>query len=448
MSGFNFPIPVAPSILGDSEYRTSRIGNLYPVITTGPYTTWKLPVIAATTSNITLSGLQTIDSIVLTAGDRVLVKNQTIGQNNGIYVVYSLTWQRANDLELGVSAAAMSVFVNEGTTNENLLFVCTNDLGSDIVGLNSLTFQSVSSGSSTLALQASYIYVGNPSNVATGVPMSGDATMQTSGALTLINTGVTAGTYSLPTMTVDSKGRVTFIENGSATATYPEVLYLDSSDNIVGSSNFTFLNTLQTVYGITTDTQLSLGDPSGSTYPACLIASNPTLGSGNNGLDLIIAAGTGDTAGNGGNLLLFGGNINGSGAYGNIQLLTVNTNISSTPIAITAQNGGLSTVKGSGTLATFGGINPQVNTRQGIITITDPSLLGANTFTLFTVLNTVVQATDMVLVNVQNYAYGTGGNPIVQVTNIVVGTSFQIVVSNIDTAAMQPTPLVIGFILI
>ena len=46
--------------------------------------------VATTTGNITLSGLSTQAggdwASSLTAGDRVLVKNQTLSENNGIYV--------------------------------------------------------------------------------------------------------------------------------------------------------------------------------------------------------------------------------------------------------------------------------------------------------------------------------------------------------------------------
>ncbi|QDK38470.1 tail fiber domain-containing protein [Bdellovibrio sp. NC01] len=61
------------------------------------------------------------------------------------------------------------------------------------------------SQSSTLA--NGKILVGNASNVATAVTMSGDATLANTGALTLASSGVTAGTYSK--VTVDAKGRVT-----------------------------------------------------------------------------------------------------------------------------------------------------------------------------------------------------------------------------------------------
>ena len=48
----------------------------------------------ATTANITLSGLQTIDGYLTIAGDTVLVKNQTAPAGNGLYVAASGSWSR------------------------------------------------------------------------------------------------------------------------------------------------------------------------------------------------------------------------------------------------------------------------------------------------------------------------------------------------------------------
>jgi hypothetical protein len=53
----------------------------------------KVSVRAATMANITLSGTQTIDGVSVVAGDRVLVKNQTSGSQNGIYVAASGAWR-------------------------------------------------------------------------------------------------------------------------------------------------------------------------------------------------------------------------------------------------------------------------------------------------------------------------------------------------------------------
>ena len=57
---------------------------------------WKQPVAVATTVNITLSGLQTIDGYTTLAGNRVLVKNQSTAANNGIYIAASGVWARSS----------------------------------------------------------------------------------------------------------------------------------------------------------------------------------------------------------------------------------------------------------------------------------------------------------------------------------------------------------------
>src|ERR1041385_5007471 len=59
----------------------------------------KAPCHAVATSNITLSGLQTVNGIVLIEGDRVLVTAQSSSVNNGIYLASSSTWQRAPDFD-------------------------------------------------------------------------------------------------------------------------------------------------------------------------------------------------------------------------------------------------------------------------------------------------------------------------------------------------------------
>lgn len=70
----------------------------------------------ATTANITLSGEQTIDG-VLTSGSRVLVKNQSSTQNNGIYTSASGAWSRASDSNTAATLGkGFYYFVAAGTT--------------------------------------------------------------------------------------------------------------------------------------------------------------------------------------------------------------------------------------------------------------------------------------------------------------------------------------------
>jgi len=88
----------------------------------------KVPCRAATTANITLSGEQSIDGISCVTGDRVLVKDQTAGANNGIYVCDTSTWQRDKDWD-GASEIKKGtlVFVHSGTANLGWWYVSTAD---------------------------------------------------------------------------------------------------------------------------------------------------------------------------------------------------------------------------------------------------------------------------------------------------------------------------------
>ena len=102
-------------------------------------------VAVATTANITLSGEQTIDGVT-TSTSRVLVKNQTDGKENGIYVSASGAWARASDMNSDNpnEFPGTFVFVSGGTTNADLGFVCTVDTDFDL-GTDDVTFSQFSS---------------------------------------------------------------------------------------------------------------------------------------------------------------------------------------------------------------------------------------------------------------------------------------------------------------
>ncbi len=77
----------------------------------------KEPVRAATTGNITLSGLQTIDGVALVSGDRVLVRAQSTATQNGIYTAASGSWTRATDFDgAGEVTGGTQLLVTSGAT--------------------------------------------------------------------------------------------------------------------------------------------------------------------------------------------------------------------------------------------------------------------------------------------------------------------------------------------
>lgn len=111
----------------------------------------KQSVRVATTASITLSGTQVVDGVSLSVGNRVLVKNQGTASQNGIYVVASGAWSRADDADTNDKVnSGMFTFVEEGTVNDNTgwVLVTNNPI---TLGSTSLEFAKFSSQGEILA---------------------------------------------------------------------------------------------------------------------------------------------------------------------------------------------------------------------------------------------------------------------------------------------------------
>jgi hypothetical protein len=93
----------------------------------------------ASTGDLTLSGEQTIDGVSAVAGDRILVKNQTLGAENGIYVVAAGVWGRATDADSAGEIARAFVFVTAGTANGDSGWALATT-GTITLGVTSLAF--------------------------------------------------------------------------------------------------------------------------------------------------------------------------------------------------------------------------------------------------------------------------------------------------------------------
>ena len=90
-------------------------------------------VVAATTENITLTGLKTIDDIELSDGDRVLVKDQLDLSENGVYLVDDSTWTRSAEENTWSSLIDIVIPVIKGTINKNTKWV--SNAGEDETGI-------------------------------------------------------------------------------------------------------------------------------------------------------------------------------------------------------------------------------------------------------------------------------------------------------------------------
>ena len=114
----------------------------------------------ATTANINLTNTQTIDAVALAVGDRVLVKNQTTGSQNGIYVVASGAWTRATDFDADVEVTGGAfTFVEEGTVNADSGWVLTTN-NTITIGTTALTFAQFS-GAGQITAGAGLTKTGN-----------------------------------------------------------------------------------------------------------------------------------------------------------------------------------------------------------------------------------------------------------------------------------------------
>ncbi len=113
----------------------------------------------ATVANITLSGVQTIDGIVVAANDRVLVKNQTIASQNGIYTVAAGAWLRASDADTWAELQSAYVFVEQGTAQSDTGWTCTIN-ASGTLGTTDITWTQFTSAGDTTASNVNTLGIG------------------------------------------------------------------------------------------------------------------------------------------------------------------------------------------------------------------------------------------------------------------------------------------------
>lgn len=228
----NVDAPVADSDAANKAY-VDRVAVGLNVRSAVDYTT---------TDTIVLSGITNqsgkIDSSGnLAVGNRVLVKNQGDAKDNGIYVVASGDWSRADDMiGTGITnwrkwVVGAYVFVNQGVTQANTAWVAnvTNE-GNESIGTTLIPFNQFSSVSITGAANNAVSVTGNAISVigSKSISVNGSISVipKTSGGLAIDNDNgglyISSVTNSMLAGGIDLTSKVTNalpIGNGGTGAT-------------------------------------------------------------------------------------------------------------------------------------------------------------------------------------------------------------------------------------
>ena len=205
---------------------------------------WKQPCAVATLTNITLSGLQTIDGYTTLVGDRVLVKDQSTAANNGIYIASATAWTRSLDANIWDELVAAISFIEYGTQKGGAWF-CTAQPGGTL-GVTAVNW-------SQFTTSATY-------TAGTGLTLTGFE-------FSITNTGVPASTYgsatATPVFAVNAQGQITSVTNTTITPAIGNITGL-------GANVATFLATPTSA-----NLAAAVSDETGS--GALVFATSPTL---------------------------------------------------------------------------------------------------------------------------------------------------------------------------
>jgi hypothetical protein len=321
----------------------------------------KASCVYSTTADITLSGLAVQAggdwTSSLTAGDRILVKNQASSQFNGIYVASSTAWARSADMNTWAEVPSAFTFIESGTTLADTGWVSTANQGGTI-NVTPMPWSQFSGAGSYLA--------------GTGLTLTGNT-------FSITNTAVTAAAYGsssqVATFTVNAQGQLTLAASTSISIAATQVTSgtIDSARLSGSYSGITGVGTL----GDLTVTNTISGSISGNAGTATTATKATNLAGGALGslpyqsaadTTAFLAAGT-----NGQVLSLTGG-------------IPAWINASSGTVTSVSGTGTVSGISLSGTVTTTGNL-----TLGGTLDLSSPPAIGGTTAN--TVRGTTITAT-------------------------------------------------------
>ena len=173
-----------------SPVNSTDIANKYYVDSVAQGLGPKAACQVGTTANISLTGLQTIDTYTTVSGDRVLVKNQTTSSQNGIYIASASAWTRSTDMDVWSEVpGAYTVLLNGTQANTGWVSTASQTGTINVTAMPWVQFSA----------NATY-YAG------TGLTLA-------SNTFSITNTGVSANTYGSASQTVtfviNAQGQIT-----------------------------------------------------------------------------------------------------------------------------------------------------------------------------------------------------------------------------------------------
>jgi hypothetical protein len=181
----------------------------------------------ASTANVVISSAleagDVIDGVTLVAGDRVLLKDQSTATENGLYIaVSSGAASRDPEHDTIAELSGGMVVVNQGTANDNKIFLCTTDTDATL-GSTSITYTTITPQN-----------VGTVTSITAGTGLSGGA-ITAAGTIAIDSTVATlTGTQTLTNKTLTSPK---INEDVAVTSTATELNILDGATIVVGELN-------------------------------------------------------------------------------------------------------------------------------------------------------------------------------------------------------------------
>ncbi len=191
------------------------------------------PVRLATTANIALYGLQTIDGVAAEVGDRVLVKDQADATQNGIYTASEGHWHRAADARSARTLQkGTTVHVQQGTVSASFVYVfetfdpvigadaivlafyLSDDTLGDVVGA-----ASAAAASAAAALTSKDAAAASATNAGTSATAASGSATAAAGSASTAATSATSAGNSATAAAGSASGAATSATNAGNSAT-------------------------------------------------------------------------------------------------------------------------------------------------------------------------------------------------------------------------------------